>query len=237
MKSLYDSLDNDEGRRLLTSLAELWNYFFTEILPTLRAIFYPVQTKGLTMYQLSLLGFRDHVVLQLPLAKALSSCNESEIPPEITQMLLNLHAVHDGGSYATTPSEEYAQLLLLAKVVCPFPGSKGLSPYGWVKNPGPPLPVTPIPKDKLASSSWNHGQRHFSQGPAEVSLVGQNAARTGLIVTSAATTDVQSPIWKVTAIHCPDAVHDPEVHIRLESPLKKMPTKGAPRWSKSSRHR
>ncbi|XP_063970111.1 proline-rich protein 5-like [Lytechinus pictus] len=127
MKSLYDSLDNDEGRGLLTSLAELWNYFFTEILPTLRAIFYPVQTKGLTMYQLSLLGFRDHVVLQLPLAKALSSCNESEIPPEITQMLLNLHAVHDGGSYATTPSEEYVQLeVLLAKVVCPFLGSKGL---------------------------------------------------------------------------------------------------------------
>ncbi|XP_030846875.1 proline-rich protein 5-like isoform X3 [Strongylocentrotus purpuratus] len=127
MKSLYDSLDNDGGQGLLSSLAELWNYFFTEILPTLRAIFYPVQTKGHTMYQLSLLGFRDHVVLQLPLKKALSSCNESEIPPEITQMLLNLHAVHDGGTYATTPSEEYVQLeAILAKVVCPFLGSKGL---------------------------------------------------------------------------------------------------------------
>lgn len=42
-------------------------------------------------------------------------------------MLLNLHAVHDGGTYATTPSEEYVQLeAILAKVVCPFLGSKGL---------------------------------------------------------------------------------------------------------------
>ncbi|XP_071493632.1 proline-rich protein 5-like isoform X1 [Diadema antillarum] len=127
MKILYESLDNDGGPRLLSSLADLWNCFFCEILPTLRAIFYPVQTKGHTMYQLSLLGFRDHVVLQLPLSKALSECNDSEVPPEITQMLLNLHAVHEAGNPAATPSEEYVQLeLLLAKVVCPFLGSKGL---------------------------------------------------------------------------------------------------------------
>lgn len=31
------------GQKLLDSLAETWDFFFSDVLPTLQAIFYPVQ--------------------------------------------------------------------------------------------------------------------------------------------------------------------------------------------------
>ena len=72
--------------------------------------------------------------------EALSTCSQHEIPPEITQMLLNLHAIHDGGNSPSAPSEEYVQLEgLLSKVVCPFLGSKGL--YLHVGEEDPAIPA------------------------------------------------------------------------------------------------
>lgn len=34
------------GQKLLDSLAETWDFFFSDVLPTLQAIFYPVQVRG-----------------------------------------------------------------------------------------------------------------------------------------------------------------------------------------------
>lgn len=34
------------GQKLLDSLAETWDFFFSDVLPTLQAIFYPVQVYG-----------------------------------------------------------------------------------------------------------------------------------------------------------------------------------------------
>lgn len=34
------------GQKLLDSLAETWDFFFSDVLPTLQAIFYPVQVNG-----------------------------------------------------------------------------------------------------------------------------------------------------------------------------------------------
>lgn len=34
------------GQKLLDSLAETWDFFFSDVLPTLQAIFYPVQVSG-----------------------------------------------------------------------------------------------------------------------------------------------------------------------------------------------
>lgn len=33
------------GQKLLDSLAETWDFFFSDVLPTLQAIFYPVQVR------------------------------------------------------------------------------------------------------------------------------------------------------------------------------------------------
>lgn len=36
------------GQKLLDSLAETWDFFFSDVLPTLQAIFYPVQVSSPT---------------------------------------------------------------------------------------------------------------------------------------------------------------------------------------------
>ncbi|KAG5839073.1 hypothetical protein ANANG_G00201070 [Anguilla anguilla] len=78
-----------EGDSQLLILSEMWGRFFTEILPTLQAIFYPVQGQELTVRQMALLGFRDLVLLKLPLDELLPAVPPPP-PPAITQMLLVL---------------------------------------------------------------------------------------------------------------------------------------------------
>uniref|UniRef100_A0A4W5MNL7 Proline rich 5 like n=1 Tax=Hucho hucho TaxID=62062 RepID=A0A4W5MNL7_9TELE len=76
-----------EGDSQLLILSEMWVRFFTGILPTLQAIFYPVQGQELTVRQMALLGFRDLVLLKLSLEDLLPIAT---VPPGITQMLLIL---------------------------------------------------------------------------------------------------------------------------------------------------
>ncbi|MBN3270987.1 PRR5L protein, partial [Polyodon spathula] len=104
-----------QGDSLLLILSETWDRFFTEILPTLQAIFYPVQGQELTIRQMALLGFRD----LLPLDELLPCIQEQALPP-ITQMLLILQGIHDPSG----PCEEYYQLERLVEcVVSPYLGS------------------------------------------------------------------------------------------------------------------
>ncbi|XP_077143152.1 proline-rich protein 5-like isoform X3 [Ranitomeya variabilis] len=80
-----------EGENRVLILSELWDHFFTEILPTLQAIFYPVQGQELTIRQIALLGFRDSVLLKVSVDTALPLM-KSPIPPPILQMLLVLQS-------------------------------------------------------------------------------------------------------------------------------------------------
>lgn len=107
-----------EGDNRIEVLAEVWDHFFTETLPTLQAIFYPVQGQELTIRQISLLGFRDLVLLKVKLGDLLL-LGPSQLPPSIVQMLLILQSVHE----PTGPSEGCLQLEELVKqVVSPFLG-------------------------------------------------------------------------------------------------------------------
>ncbi|XP_049746845.1 proline-rich protein 5-like isoform X2 [Loxodonta africana] len=107
-----------EGENRIEVLAEVWDHFFTETLPTLQAIFYPVQGQELTIRQISLLGFRDLVLLKAKLGDLLPLA-QSKLPSSIVQMLLILQSVHE----PTGPSESYLQLEELVKqVVSPFLG-------------------------------------------------------------------------------------------------------------------
>ncbi|XP_066107382.1 proline-rich protein 5-like isoform X1 [Saccopteryx bilineata] len=106
-----------EGENRIEVLAEVWDHFFTETLPTLQAIFYPVQGQELTIRQISLLGFRDLVLLKVKLGDLLPP--QSQVPSSVVQMLLILQSVHE----PTGPSEGYLQLEELVKqVVSPFLG-------------------------------------------------------------------------------------------------------------------
>ncbi|KAG8125951.1 hypothetical protein E2320_021119 [Naja naja] len=107
-----------KGEDRIYVLSETWDHFFTETLPTLQAIFYPVQGQELTIRQISLLGFRDLVLLRVKLDEILPLV-QSNLPPSIIQMLLILQGVHE----PTGPTKAFMQLEELVKlVVSPYLG-------------------------------------------------------------------------------------------------------------------
>ncbi|XP_056373424.1 proline-rich protein 5 isoform X3 [Hyla sarda] len=116
MVILRDKIRFYEGQKLLDSLAESWDFFFTDVLPMLQAIFYPVQGKEPSIRQLALLHFRNIITLNLKLDDALSR-PRARVPPSIIQMLLILQGVHESKGV----SEEYLNLeQLIQKVVSPY---------------------------------------------------------------------------------------------------------------------
>ncbi|XP_053142258.1 proline-rich protein 5-like isoform X3 [Hemicordylus capensis] len=107
-----------EEENRIHALSEIWDHFFTETLPTLQAIFYPVQGQELTIRQIALLGFRDLILLRVKLGEILPRV-QTKIPPSIVQMLLILQGVHE----PTGPSKAFMQLEELVKqVVSPYLG-------------------------------------------------------------------------------------------------------------------
>ncbi|KAL7833552.1 hypothetical protein AOLI_G00285120 [Acnodon oligacanthus] len=107
-----------EGESQLFFLADVWLRFFSEILPTLQAIFYPLQGQELTVRQMALLAFRDLVLMRVPLEDLLPT-NLSLLPTSIRQMLLVLQGVHEPRG----PSVEYCRLEKMLEMV--------VSPYLW----------------------------------------------------------------------------------------------------------
>ncbi|XP_030650048.1 proline-rich protein 5-like [Chanos chanos] len=115
---LLEEIQQCERHSQLLLLAEIWNNFFSEILPTLQAIFYPLQGQELTVRQMALLGFRDLVLMKLSLEELLSA-HLSLLPTTITQMLLILQGVHEPRGL----SREYCRLERMVEMV--------VSPYLW----------------------------------------------------------------------------------------------------------
>ncbi|XP_030621137.1 proline-rich protein 5-like [Chanos chanos] len=114
---ILESIQLYGGENYLQTLSEMWVRFFTEILPTLQAIFYPVQGQEMTVRQMILLSFRDVVLLKLPLEDHLHT---SPLPPAIPQMLLVLQGVHEPNG----PTEQYYLLeRLVEMVVSPYLGN------------------------------------------------------------------------------------------------------------------
>ncbi|XP_060743357.1 proline-rich protein 5-like [Tachysurus vachellii] len=111
---MLEKIHLHEEENCLQALSEMWVTFFTEILPTLQAIFYPVQGQELTVRQMALLGFRDQVLLKLSLENMLHT---TSYPPPIVQMLLILQGIHEPSG----PSKEYYLLEQLVDMV--------ISPY------------------------------------------------------------------------------------------------------------
>ncbi|KAK6318619.1 hypothetical protein J4Q44_G00119100 [Coregonus suidteri] len=114
LSHILEKIRLNEGDSQLLILSEMWVRFFTGILPTLQAIFYPVQGQELTVRQMTLLGFRDLVLLKLSLEDILPIAT---VPQAITQMLLILQGIHEPNG----PSQEYYQLEGLVEIV--------ISPY------------------------------------------------------------------------------------------------------------
>ncbi|XP_023698024.1 proline-rich protein 5-like [Paramormyrops kingsleyae] len=119
LEHIAEKIQLCEGDGQLLILSEMWSRFFMEILPTLQAIFYPVQGQELSVRQMALLGFRDLVLLKLQLEELLPPVPTLP-PPAITQMLLVLQGIHEPSG----PSQEYCQLeKLVDMVVSPYLGN------------------------------------------------------------------------------------------------------------------
>ncbi|XP_078529975.1 proline-rich protein 5 isoform X1 [Lissotriton helveticus] len=128
MVILRDKIRFYEGQKLLDTLAETWDFFFTYVLPMLQAIFYPVQGKEPSVRQLALLHFRNIIALNIKLEDNLSR-PRARVPPSIIQMLLILQGVHESKGV----TEEYMKLeMLIQRVVSPYLGT-----YGLYSNEGP----------------------------------------------------------------------------------------------------
>ncbi|XP_067855872.1 proline-rich protein 5-like isoform X1 [Heptranchias perlo] len=122
MVILRDKIRFYEGQKLLDTLAEIWDFFFCDILPMLQAIFHPVQGKEPTVRQIALLHFRNVITLNVKLEDALSR-PRARVPPSIIQMLLILQGVHESKGV----TGDYLRLeLLIQKVVSPYLGTYGL---------------------------------------------------------------------------------------------------------------
>ncbi|NWX29655.1 PRR5 protein, partial [Notiomystis cincta] len=122
MVILRDKIRFYEGQKLLDTLAETWDFFFSDVLPMLQAIFYPVQGKEPSVRQLALLHFRNIITLNIKLEDALSR-SRARVPPSIIQMLLILQGVHE----SKCVTEDYLKLeSLIQKVVSPYLGTYGL---------------------------------------------------------------------------------------------------------------
>uniref|UniRef100_A0A8C9MAG7 Proline rich 5 like n=1 Tax=Panthera tigris altaica TaxID=74533 RepID=A0A8C9MAG7_PANTA len=90
-----------EGENRIEVLAEVWDHFFTETLPTLQAIFYPVQTGS-------------EIILEQCLLRGTRAVTQGPMPSGA--LCLSVHE-------PTGPSEGYLQLEELVKqVVSPFLG-------------------------------------------------------------------------------------------------------------------
>ena len=120
---LKERVKEKTGMVLIEKLATVWREFYTTILPTLLAIFYPIQEQGLSIRKTTLVGFRDIVLLKTSIDETLRAIPKEQIPSDITQMLLVLAGVHD----SNPPNQNYLKLeSLVARLISPYIGFNGL---------------------------------------------------------------------------------------------------------------
>lgn len=150
MVILREYMKNDLGTVLLKKISEQWTFFYTEIVPMLQAMLYPLPIKenDKTTRQVTLISFRDIVVLKVGVEETLFSLPDDDITPEVRQMLLVLQSVHD--SYP--PSENHLRIeKLVARVVNPYLGFFGY--YEGSSVPSTSMPVRPTTSTKQPEKS------------------------------------------------------------------------------------
>ncbi|ELU04596.1 hypothetical protein CAPTEDRAFT_225833 [Capitella teleta] len=122
-----------ENGDMLRSLGEVWDNFYQEILPLLQVVLRAIQIKDHNVRNVTLLGFRDIVLLKIDVEADMLDEYRAESPPAIHQMLLVLQSVKD----SSPPNERFLQLeRLVARVVHPYLGHCGLYTKG---NPEPSI--------------------------------------------------------------------------------------------------
>ena len=173
---LREAIKEKKGNELLERLADVWTSFYKNILPMLLAIFYPIQEQGTTIRSVTLVGFRDMVLLKTKIADALeisaggAGGGITKTSPEIKQMLLVLASVHD----SNPPSENYLKLeQLVARVVTPYLGTGGLFKIKQTKHLGSPrerkLSISQVLKEEVTRKFRRSGSLTGSSNNGQLS--------------------------------------------------------------------
>ncbi|KAL8613957.1 hypothetical protein ACOMHN_023193 [Nucella lapillus] len=183
MVILREKIKNEQGDELLEMLGETWDYFFTEILPTLQALMYPLAEviKDTDIRNTTLLEFRNIVVLKVGLKEAVE-CKRYQVPANVRQMMLVLQGLKD----PTFLSKEQLDLeKMTACVIVPFLGTRGL--YQGAPDPvtranyRPPMPQVPqvspttpnititVCEDSPSQTQHQHQHQHQQPPPSPLS--------------------------------------------------------------------
>ncbi|KAJ9592483.1 hypothetical protein L9F63_015899 [Diploptera punctata] len=108
------------------TLIEIWTHFYCTVLPTLDAIFIQVKNQKMTIRQVTLLAFRDHVLLKLE-PTVLETYTSGKVDPAVRQMLLVVQSVVE----CYPPSEKRLTLEShVCRAVSPYLGHRGLYENG-----------------------------------------------------------------------------------------------------------
>ncbi|ESO89355.1 hypothetical protein LOTGIDRAFT_210398 [Lottia gigantea] len=121
MVILRERLKNERGADLLRLLGDTWDGFFKEMLPYLQAILLPLKNIERSIRDVTLLEFRNIVLLKVSSYDALRTA--TFIPPNIKQMLLVLQGVQDCG-FSTENAFNLEKLVAMA--IVPYLGIRGL---------------------------------------------------------------------------------------------------------------
>ncbi|CAG5120323.1 unnamed protein product [Candidula unifasciata] len=167
---LREKIKNEQGLELLKQLNETWQYFFKEILPALQAILYPLAGllgKDETVRSLSLLAFRNIVVLKVSLKEALDCVEKHLYPSNIQQMLLVLQSIQDN---VFLSENQFILEKLVARVVCPYLGQRGIyegspNPVIRVKLKPIPIPLLVLPDSQQPEHRLDYQKSSLSVSP------------------------------------------------------------------------
>ncbi|XP_012557883.1 proline-rich protein 5 isoform X1 [Hydra vulgaris] len=108
---------------ILCCLSDAWDYFYSTTLHEIMAIFIPLGDLVFEVRNITLLAFRDLVLLKTGIEAVLE--NGQNISPHIKQMFIVLASIHE----SKPASENYMRLeALTVKVVRPYIGVKGYYP-------------------------------------------------------------------------------------------------------------
>ncbi|XP_002154848.1 proline-rich protein 5 isoform X1 [Hydra vulgaris] len=108
---------------ILLCLSYAWDYFYSITLHEIMAIFIPLGTSVFEVRDITLLAFRDLVLLKIGIEQVLE--NGQIISPHLRQMFLVLAGIHE----SKPASENYMRLeALVVKVIRPYIGEKGYYP-------------------------------------------------------------------------------------------------------------
>ena len=144
---LRENIKEKKGSELLEWLADVWTQFYTNILPTILAIFYPIHEPGINLRSITLVGFRDMVLLKTKINDALKP--GQSVSNEIKQMFLVLASVRE----ASPPSENYMQLeYLLTRVIRPYLGCSKIYLANDFSDSTAPLPENNSKERRLSHS-------------------------------------------------------------------------------------